>query len=209
MTPKTSQPHPKISRWLPLAVAVLLVGLAGCAEKAPPPSEPEPEPVRVENAGVGVALASLPAFFRVDVNEGDRFVLVPADPQVAGELTIVAQDPQTAGINLLAAVEEHKAQLGEAADGEFKGQRELNGPLGTAFYSRGRYTAEDGTATEEIKVFLIHPWGDRRLDLSYVYPAGDDTAQRLQDQLFEVFGELEPLEVPGEDAAADTPAESG
>ena len=183
---------------------LLLLGLVGCQAEQQEAAPSAPEPVRVENAEVGIALASLPAFFRVDVNEGDRLVLAPADPAVAGELTISAGEPQRSGINLVAAIEEHKAQLAERADGEFKGQRELGGPLGTAFYSRGRYTGDDGTAMEEIKIFVIHPWGDRRLNLDYVYPAGDDSAQRLQDQMFEVFGELEPLDAtpPAEPAEA-------
>jgi hypothetical protein len=52
-------------------------------------------------------------------------------------------------------------------------------------------------------VFTVHPLGDRVLRLTYVYPQGDDSAQRVQNQLFSVFGELEAVEA-NPDPAADT-----
>ena len=72
----------------------------------------------------------------------------------------------------------------------FLGQ-ELVSPLGTAFYSRGRFTL-DGEAVEEAKIFSLHPDGDRILTLRYRYPAGVDSSVRVQ-QLFDVLGTIEGL----------------
>lgn len=161
------------------------------------------EPVRVESAGLGVALADLDSFFQVASTDGGTIVLTPADPAVAGELTVSADEPKAlGGVNLVAAIEDHKVSI-EAREGEFKGQRELGGPLGTAFYSRGHYTAEDGTPTEETIIFTVHPLGDRVLRLVYAYPQGEDSAQRIQEQLFAVMGELVPDEADGAEPAGE------
>lgn len=166
-----------------------------------------PPPVPVENAALGVGIADVDSFFQVSSNSGDTIVLKPADPATAGTLTVSADEPKAVGgVNLVAAIEDHKASL-EERGGEFKGQRELGGPLGTAFYSRGHYTAEDGTATEETVVFTVHPLGDRVLRLTYVYPQGDDSAQRIQDQLFAVFGELVSAEPESGEAGGESTEE--
>jgi len=196
-------------RHLPV-LSLLLLTLVAC-QSAPDAADSAPaeeaEPVRVDNAELGVAVADLDSFFQVSSNDGATIVLTPADPAVAGELTISADEPKAAGgVNLVAAIETHKVSLEERA-GEFKGQRELGGPLGTAFYSRGHYTADDGTATEETVVFTVHPLGDRVLRLTYVYPQGEDSPQRIQDQLFAVFGELVPAAAA--DEVADEAADAG
>lgn len=160
------------------------------------------EPVRVENAELGVAIADLDSFFEVASNEGDTIVLTPADETVAGTLTLSMGEPVKAGgVNLVAAVEEHKASL-EERGGEFKGQRELGGMLGTAFYSRGHIPSADGSTTEEVVVHAMHPWGDRVLRLTYSYPAADDSAARIMEQQLVVFGEIEALDGAQPDASS-------
>ena len=192
-------------------VALTFVACQPAQEGGDSEATVEREPVRVENAELGVAIADLDSFFQVSSTDGATIVLRPADPTVAGELTISAEEPKAAGgVNLVAAIEDHKASLGERG-GEFKGQRELGGPLGTAFYSRGHYTAEDGTETEETMIHTIHPLGDRALHLTYVYPQGEDSAQRIQDQLFAVFGELVPAEAASEstsESALESPSDT-
>lgn len=162
-------------------------------------------PARVENAQLGVAIADLDPFFEVASNDGGTIVLTPADEAVEGTLTVSMGEPVTVGgVNLVAAVEEHKASL-EERGGEFKGQRELGGMLGTAFYSRGHIPSDDGSTTEEVVVHAMHPWGDRVLRLTYSYPAADDSAARIMEQQIAVFGEIEALDgaQPEPSAASD------
>lgn len=190
-----------MSRLLPISILVL--ACSACLPTQDDELSTAAEPVRVENAELGIAIAKLDPFFQVSSNEGSTIVLAPANTAVAGLLIVSADEPITAGgVNLVKAIEVHKADL-EQRGGEFKGQRELQGPLGTAFYSRGHYVAEDGTPTEETVVFTVHPLGDRVLRLTYVYPQGEDSAQRVQNQLFSVFGELESVD-SNPDSAADT-----
>lgn len=192
-----------------LPVACCLFGLAvlGCAGGG---EEAEPAGERVENPALGVAIGAVPPVLELAVNEGDQLELVPADDQLAGRLAVLAGESQTSGINLIAAIESHKEDILARPDGEYKGQREIAGmPLGTAFYSRGRYTAEDGTTEEESVVYLVHPWGDRTLQVRYRYPAGDDSPSRLQDHLFELAYALEVLDdaAPSIDGGAGTGGE--
>ncbi|MEM6794579.1 MAG: hypothetical protein AAF725_11410 [Acidobacteriota bacterium] len=166
----------------------------------------------VENQSLGVAIAELPAFFKVVDNSGATIELAPADPAVEGTVTIAASEPETGGINLVAAVEEHKADLLAKEGGEFKGQREMTFQFGTAFYSRGIFS-EGERILEETKIHALHPAGDRRLVLTYRYPSAEDTAQRLNDQLFAVLGELVALDLssegdaPAEDSSAEVSSE--
>ncbi len=181
-----------------LTVALAMVatlGLGGCKEQeeAPPPPPPAE---RVENAQLGVAIAALPSILRLTANEGATIKLAPSAEGVTGELTVVAGEAESGGINLVAAVEGHKAEIGAREGSEYKGQRELGSQLGTAFYSRGHYPGDDGSTVEETVIFLVHPWGDRTLQLVYRYPAADDTQVRIQDHLFTLLGELEALPSP-------------
>ncbi len=183
-----------------LALCVLAVFLPGCQPEEP---EPEPEPAqRVENPEVGVVLTDVPDFFALEVNDGSRLELVPADGTTAGRVFVRAGEPETGGINLVAAVEEHKATI-LAASGEFQGQRELGTQMGTAFYSRGRFPDDGGQTTEETVIFMVHPLGDRTLQLVYRYPAGDDSKERIQDQLFSLLEVLEPLSESGASPAEE------
>ena len=182
-------------RFAPVFLLALLTLLSvGCqqpAEEAPAEAPAE----RVENAELGVALADLPDFFKVASNDPGVIELAPKDETVEGKLTISATEPETGGINLVASIEAHQADLEGREAGAFKGQRELGSPLGTAFYSRGQWS-EAGRTMEETVVHLIHPAGDRKLLLTYVYPSGDDSSARLMEQLFVVLGEVEAMPEP-------------
>ncbi len=191
------------NRALVFFAAIFVLACLGCQQGAPEPAAAVVE--RVENPQVGVALAALPPDFKVEANQGSRFELVPAAEGGTGRLAIVAGVQETGGINLVAAVELHKEQILARQGGEYKGQRELGSHLGTAFYSRGHYP-EGAGITEETVIFLVHPWGDRTLQLIYRYPAADDSKQRIEDQLFAVMGEIEPLASP---AAGPAEVEAG
>ncbi|MEM8997663.1 MAG: hypothetical protein AAGF23_22965 [Acidobacteriota bacterium] len=195
-----------MSRKAFIAVLTLVLVLSvGC--QPPEPEAPAEAPKeRVENVQLGVALADVPDFFQVASNDNGVIELAPKDPAVEGKLVVSATEAQTAGINLVAAMEEHKADLTAREAGVYKGQRELGGPLGTAFYSRGQWS-EGGRTMEETVIFMVHPWGDRKLLISYDYPAGDDSSSRLMDQLFAVLGEVEPRAAPP--PAADRAAGGG
>lgn len=209
-TPPASRPPSRLAvgprparRLGPLSgLALLLLATAvvvGCAAEVEEPAEAPA--VRVENPQLGIALADVPPFFRVASNEGEVIELVPADPATAGLLRVTAETPEIGGVNLVQAIENHQADLESRPDGVFKGQRELGGPLGTAFYSRGQFTGDSGPM-EETTVFMVHPDGARQLALAYTYPQGEDSGARLQEQLFVVLGEVESLEMAadGEEA---------
>jgi len=189
---------------LPLALpaaALLLLGAVGCQPSGEGGGEAAaPSGERVESPGLGIAVAALPDFFEVASNQGEELVLEPADPEVGGRLVIRTFTPELGGVNLVEAVNLHAEEIRGREGGEYLGQRELGTQLGSAYYSRGRYDGDGGEGgggrVEEVSVFLLHPDGDKRLDLVYSYPAGEDSGARLQDQLFGVLGEIEPLAAP-------------
>lgn len=173
------------SRSLALVVAVSACLHAGCA-----PTE-EPGPTPVDNRALGLRIANLPDGFEVSRNDGDALELIPTGEGVDGRV-VVRVGPQETGVNLVAAVQQHQADVESRPDGTYHGARELEGPLGTAFYSRGGWVADDGTAMEETMVTAIHPSGDRRLDLVYTYPAGEDSSERVT-ALLGLLAEIEGL----------------
>ena len=74
--------------------------------------------------------------------------------------------------------------------------------LGTAYSTRARFE-EDGQAVEEIRIFAVHPAGNRLLHMTYRYePAAGQTQARMMDQAFEAFGYIEPLTTTGEETDA-------
>ena len=94
------------------------------------------------------------------------------------------------------------------------GQVELGTELlGPAFSTRGRYLDEDGEAVEEVRIFAVHPAGDRLLHMTYRYPESPgQTRARLEDQAFVAFGYIEPLEAgegSGEGAGSDEAGAGG
>lgn len=177
---------------------VALACAAACQPQASPESEqaetpPEAVPRRVESQPLGLAIAAVPRGFELEVNEGETLRLEGRNAEGRwGTITVEVEPPQAAGVNLVKAVNEQKQALEARPEGKFMGQVELGSPLGTAFSTRGRYRDGEGATMEESRVFAVHPMGDRLLSVRYVYPAGGDSEERLQ-QLFALLGEIEIL----------------
>lgn len=181
----------------------LLILLAACGGSEPEPTAPAAAPQRVENRALGLAVAALPDSLVVAVNQDGELVLEPADER-PGALRFEVASPPRGGVNLVQAVNDHKAAIEERPGGDYRGQVELMSPLGTAYASRGRYTGEGGETVEELVILTIHPTGDRLLSLAYTYPATGDTEER-RDELLSLLGEVEGTGTPPE-AAAEEPA---
>ena len=167
-------------RFLPILIAL---SVAACAGPPAPPPDPG-----VENIDLGIRLTAVPDGLVVTDNQGTSLQLRPADENVGGVLWI-AVSPEQVGINLVEAVKAHQERIEGLPEGDYKGAQELQGPLGTAFYSRGRFV-EDGAMVEETVVLTLHPSGNRLLTISYRYPAGEDSARRVE-QLIDVLSYLE------------------
>ena len=176
---------------------VVAATASGCKKEPPPPPT-----VRVENPQLGVAIAALsPADFVLAANDGASIELLPAGEGASGTISVVAGEPEVGGINLVAAVQHHKSEVLEGPDGDYKGQTEYMSPLGTTFASRGRFSSDLGLIEERV-VYMVHPWGDRTLQVIYRYPAADDTQARLDALMLGVVGELEALPAPEASPAA-------
>ena len=165
-----------------MAVLVLALIVLACSR---PASIPDPG---VENIDLGIKLASMPEGLVVDANQGSTLELRPAEEGAAGVVWFVV-GPEQVAVNLVAAVQEHQTHIEDLPGGTYKGAQELQGDIGTAFYSRGRFVDAD-SSLEETVLFLIHPSGNRLLEIHYRYPAGDDSAARVE-QLIGVLAELE------------------
>lgn len=194
--------HPGAPAVLALAAAVALA----CAPRqedtttAIEPTEPE----RVENPTLGIALAGPQAAgFDVVANEAETLRLVRHATEEEAEATLVYEvgPPQTAGVNLVAAVRDQEAMIEARPEGEFLGQVELMSQLGPAFSTRGRYTGEAGEQVEEIKVFALHPSGDRLLSLTYSYVPTEGGTKVRTDQAMAALGLVEPLATTPEEGA--------
>jgi hypothetical protein len=172
----------------PILLAMTLAGCSAPTDTAP--AEEAAQPSTVENPALRIRLVDVPSEFQVDANQARDLVLSHTDPAVGGDVVIVALPPED-GQNLVSAVAFHEAFIENQEDGDYQGGQELVGPLGTAFYSRGRFTLE-GEAVEETKIFTLHPDGDRMLTLRYRYPAGVDSSVRVQ-QLFDLLATIEGL----------------
>ncbi len=180
-----------------LVAAAALLAALGCAKSEPTP--PVPTGPAVVNTDLGIALAEVPAGFSVKTNQGDQLVLVPVNPATPGQVEFEV-GPEETGVNLVAAVKHHQAEVEAEPGATYEGARELVGPLGSAFWSRAKVGDQ-----EVVKLFTIHPSGNRLLTITYSYPAAGDSGQRVQ-QALDVLAEVEGI--PGPDAAAEpTPAE--
>ena len=168
-------------RFLPILIALSVAACAG-------PPAPPPDPGGVENLDLGIRLTAVPDGLVVTDNQGTSLQLRPADENTGGVLWI-AVGPEQTGVNLVEAVKAHQEQIEGLPEGNYKGAQELQGPLGTAFYSRGRFVETEVTE-EETVLLTIHPSGNRMLTISYRYPAGEDSAQRVE-QLIEVLSYVE------------------
>jgi hypothetical protein len=171
-----------------LGVAAVL--MLTCSQP-PAPETVVAEPTTVENAELRLRLVEIPADFLVAVNEERDLVLDHSDPAIGGQIDVLVSAPEE-GQNLPQAVKFHEAFVRNQEQGDYQGGQELVSPLGTAFYSRGRFVL-DGESIEETVVFTLHPDADRMMRLRYRYPAGLDSSIRVQ-QLFDVLATVEALE---------------
>jgi hypothetical protein len=171
-----------------IAGAALLNGSCGPEPEEQPPEVTAAAPV--ENQNLKLRLAALPGDFVLETNEGDQLVLAPADPAQTGRVEFAVRSPEQ-GQNIPSAVKFHQAFIENQEGGDYQGGQELVSPLGTTFYSRGRYLADE-VETEETVIFALHPDADRMMTITYRYPAGVDSSVRVQ-QLFDVLAEVEGL----------------
>jgi len=165
-----------------MTVIVLALAALSCSQPAPPQNP------GIENSDLGIKLASVPEGLALAANQGGKLELRPTDESTVGSIWFVA-GPETESVNLVAAVQDHQAHIEGLPDGIYKGAQELQGDIGTAFYSRGRFS-DEGAEVEETVLFLIHPSGTQLLEIHYRYPAGTDSAARVE-QLIGVLAELE------------------
>lgn len=171
---------------------IIVLSLVGAVSMGCGGSGREPEATRgVTNDVLEIRLVSIPSEFTVTANDGDRFELAPASQSVQGRVWFTLGHEEQ-GINLVAAVRRHQRQIEELPRADYKGGQELATPLGTAFYSRGRFLAGT-TETEETAVFIQHPTQSRLLTISYRYPADVDSSVRVQ-QLLDILGEVEGVD---------------
>jgi hypothetical protein len=166
-----------------VVASLLCLVLSACSQPEPPAANPG-----VENLDLAIRLSTIPEGLVVAANQGSSLELRPGD-ETAGGVIWFAVGPETVGVNLVAAVEEHQSHIEGLPDGNYLGAQELQGDFGTAFYSRGRYS-DNGSVQEETRIMLIHPGGNRLLTIAYRYPAGDDSAFRVE-QLIDVLSYVE------------------
>jgi hypothetical protein len=184
-------PKHRLSR---IVVASLITAsslLTGSCSQQAEPEIVEPPPMVVENTELRLRLAGVPGEFMTVTNDGDHLILSLVDPAAEGEV-LFANKPPEAGQNLPAELRIHQELIEEREGGDYLGAQELTSQLGTTYYSRGRYLL-DGIQTEETTIFALHPYADRIMTISYRYPAGDDSSERVQ-QLFEVLAVVEGLD---------------
>ena len=209
----------------PLAATLALclaLGAAACGGGGGDEAVVAAEPTRLESPQVGIAV-EVPASssFTAQGTEGGVLRLASegeeTEPGVElGPATLVyaAEPPQVAGVNLVEAVNQRKEELEARPNGRFYGQVELGGPLGSAYSTRGSYTGEDGEEVEEVRIFAVHPQGDRLLHVTLRYPPVQGQGPARVDQALRAFGWIEPLEeaeagaVPPEELGA-SPGEAG
>ena len=171
--------------------AALAMAMLSC--QAAPPGETAS--TRVESPSLGLVVAALPEAFEVEANDAESFRFRSTDGHAT--LRIEAGPEQTAGINLVEEVKARRTWFQEAPEGHYFGNRELRTPSGTAFTARGAYSTDQGRV-EETWVYTLHPAANRLVTLTYLYPSGADSEQRVSE-LLEFLGELEALEPPSDE----------
>ena len=172
------------------AIALALTALVGCQSSSPPPEEEEVDlPVRVENPELKLALADIPDVFALETNSGADMRLTRVGEEITGSLWVEVAGEEVR-LNLVDIVNSQRESYENQPSGSFSGSRELMMADGRpGYYSRGRFL--DGEAeVEEFRIFSIHPIQNRLVTIFYRYPAGTDSADRLNDLLL-VAGELE------------------
>ena len=175
----------------------------GC-QTAGDPEETGPTSIVLDEIGIG--LAGLPAGCTQVESIDEPLELAcelvettetPAGP--VGTVRIELGEPSDFGIELadVSALErikeEHQVLFAEAG-GEYLGVggQLIYGPFGPARYTRGRFQAEDGTALQQIRLFMVHPTQNRVLTLVYDHPVVDnaDTAARINNHLLMLLENL-------------------
>lgn len=188
---------------LALAFALALVSLAAACGRGGGEQATAAEPTRLESPELGIAVeVPTGAPFTAAGTEGGVLRLTSEGQTVEGDvrlgpatLVYAAEPPQRAGVNLVEAVHQRKAELEQRPDGRFYGQGELGSHLGRAYSTRGSYVDESGEAVEEVRIFAVHPSGDRLLHMTLAYdPVQGQGPARVQ-QAMEAFGWIEPLPV--------------
>lgn len=185
-------------RGMLVVAALALAAAVGCGQGTEVAEEPvAAEPTVLEDAELGLAVVVPPGspFEPVPGEDGEIRLRFPGNEDFSEGTVIYAAEPeQYFGVNLVEAVNEREVEVEERPQGEFLGQVELGHEvLGTAYSTRSRHV-EDGRQIEEIRIFAVHPTGNRLLHMTYRYePAPGQTQARMMDQAFEAFGYLEPL----------------
>jgi hypothetical protein len=165
-----------------------------------------PQAQRVENEALDLALARVPAGLALRDNGADiRLVPGDADAGDPSELRIEVGPDSNFGIDPVQLANDQQASFVESG-GEFFGAQKLVTPLGPATYARGRFDGEDGSRIEETRAYAVHPTANRLVTLTYRYPAGEDSRERVA-QLLEVLGEIEARNAPVEIPEAATPGD--
>ena len=174
-----------------LALIVLFAAAAAiaCGAREAPAEKP---PARIECPSLGIVLVDPPSDLKLVRNDGGVVVLEPTDKE--GTITI-ARGTAEEDSNLVQAVKDHQAAIEAREGSEYLGVRELVTPLGSAYWSRGRYP-EGGKTVEETRIVTLHPSGNGVLTLTSVYPAADDSSARIQTLLGIVVG-IEALQPAG------------
>lgn len=166
-----------------LFLGTLQVAISGCA--ATP--DPEPElPSPVTNTALNLTFGDLPEGFEVESNRSDELRLVSTTEGREGAMWVEVSERSDYGIDLVKIVNAQKANYEEREAGEYSGARQLMTPSGEGYYVRGRYHDSEQRLVEETRVYLVHPSENRLVALHYLYPAADDSAERLP----ELFGWL-------------------
>lgn len=170
---------------LGLALAVLVLVSPACSRHETGSAAADRS---VVSTSLGLRLAAVPDGLRLASNSEGALVLLPDQPGKVGRIEITVE-PIEAGVNLVEAIHHHQAAITARKGASYLGAQELTGPLGSAYWSRGRYP-EGGKMLEETRVFTLTPDHSRIVDLTYRYPAAEDSSQRVQ-KLLDVLGEIE------------------
>lgn len=177
--------------------SVLLLTLLACPESAPT------APQAVDSPEAGIRLTDLPEGFRLVSSDGGEIVLKRKPELPTGTAVVSATPEQEAGVNLFKAVNDQKAEIESRPEGKFQGQTELGSHLGPAYLTRGRWS-DNGVETEEMRLFSLHPTGNRMVVITYTYAVFGDTKDRAS-QAMEILGLVEGMDTrPSETRPSET-----
>jgi hypothetical protein len=183
---KTPMNRPPTALAAALAAALLTLSLAGCGGSRERTTGATAQAPPVVNEALHLTLdPPAGAGFELTANAGTTLELLrpAADGRLPATLTFEAGAPEP-NVNLVDAVNRQKAAIEARPNGRFLGQVQLMSQIGNAFSTRGRYPGDDGREVEELRLFAIHPDGDRLLTLTYRYPAvPGETKERIEEAM--------------------------